>query len=193
MALVRLKNVCQAILFVDSLNLVLRPNEVRLFDEEKAKNDSQLMQCILLGKVLVARMDGDFVSYAEVKEVKAPPLQAPIEAPAKIVAPQNADVASAEVTLEVKRASSQNNRYQEDLEPKNTTPVVMFGNTPQRRASSVNSEIAMPDYINPDDLIGPHSENDPENGDVNHGDIIYADAQDKIEVGSEGIVDARNK
>ena len=200
MALVRLKNVGQAILFVDSLNLVLRPNEIRLFDEEKAKNDSQLMQCILLGKVLVARMEGDFVSYAEVKEVPpappAPRIEAPrIEAPFNpqpAVQPMDKNAASVDAVLEARKAYKQGGRNLDD-EPKNSTPVVMFGDVPQRKATSINSEIAMPNYINPDDLIGSKSDGDLIDKDISDGDIIYADAADQIALGSEGIIDAREK
>lgn len=197
MALVRLKNIGQAILFVDSLNLVLRPNEIRLFDEEKAKNDSQLMQCILLGKVLVARMEGDFVSYAEVKEsppaprIEAPVIEAPFN-PKPAVQSMDKNAASVDAVLEARKACKQNGRNLDD-EPKNSTPVVMFGDVPQRKTTSINSEIAMPNYIDPDDLIGSKSDGDLIDKDISDVDIIYADEADKIALGSEGIIDAREK
>lgn len=193
MALVRLKNISQAILFVDSLNLVLRPNEVRLFDEEKAKNDSQLMQCILLGKVLVARMEGEFVSYAEVKDPTPVPQASKIEAPVNpkpAVQSSDRNVASVEAVLEAKKMHKQSARNLDD-EPKNSTPVVMFGDTPQRRGTSINSDISMPDYINPDELIGGRNDGDLLDRDISDSDILYADSADRIALGVEGITDAR--
>jgi hypothetical protein len=196
---------------------MFRANEVRLIDENVAKNDGQLMQCIYAGSIQIAEIGGDFCDYETFLKSKQPvnpvevsvaaPLMAPVMTPVVIQEVQkpttkktatfekkpvpDRNVASDEVVMEA-RKNAKRQSLKEDTEPKNTVPVVMFGEVPQRRNTNVNSEHPMPDYVNPDDIIA-FDEDNPLTGDRQAGDIIYADNEERIDLGAEGIVDARTK
>ena len=214
MAMLRFKNVGRSIIFVDSLNLTFRANDVRLVDENVARNDGQLMQCVLSGAIQIAEMGGEFYTYKPeaarpVAEARQPVqretiVQVPVEPPQEIVqqtvqaqqpdnktAESDRNVACDEAVFEARR-KFQKKAKNNDFEPKNTVPVVMFGEVPQRRSMDTNSEIPMPSYVNPDDVIN-FSEDSPIHGDEQPGDIIYADSDDKVDIGAEGIADARSR
>lgn len=196
MSLIKLRNDGEAIFFIDSLGLTIRPKEVKLFDENTAKNDGQLMGLVVLGKIRICGIDEDFDSEKPKEKTKEEiPVQA-TEPSIKITGGEmpvqevKQDLATPEQTAEIKKQAAKS-RVAEN-EPKNTTPVVMFGERPGKRGLSKMSNIDLPDYINPDDIIGSDPEDDPLIGDIRDSDILYADDSDKIDIGEVGMVDARD-
>jgi len=162
MPLIKLRNDGEVILFVDSLSLTLRPKEVKHFDEETAKNDMQLMRCVIAGTVKMCNIDQNFEDAEKTKEIS--------ETSEKVL--------DSEKKPDIKKAvRGRENPDQGVVEPKNTTPVVMFGEKPSRRQTYSGTNMQMPDYINPDDIIGVAVDAEKErlSGDIEDSDIIYVD------------------
>lgn len=64
MALIKVRNKGERILFIDSLGLTLRPSvredDFLLVDKEKAENDPQFMKCKILGSIESCDIDKNF-------------------------------------------------------------------------------------------------------------------------------------
>lgn len=163
MGLVKLKNNGNAILFIDSISMTIRPGEIRLFDENAAKNDAQLMKCVFTGILEMCGMEEKLESESREEKKKAEEKVSEEEAKTK------------KNVLDNKKTNGETDDGV--VEPKNTKPVVMFGRQPSRMSTIKNSDLKMPDYINPDDIIGV-DENSTEAGDIRPDDILYVDESD---------------
>lgn len=176
MALVKVKNNGQTVLYVESLGAIIRPFKTKadfiLVDEEKAKVDAQFVKCIINGSVTVFTLDGKEWDVVKKDE----------EAPEK-------DKTVAKSTTKKSRVSKKTPKKQVEVakvetlkktnitipmleeEPKNSRPVVMDGKNPFRKSMEKNSDLPMPDFTDRKNKQFDE-EDEYKDGDVRKDDII---------------------
>jgi len=178
MPLVKLRNKTATIIFVDSLNLTIRPskspNDFILMDEAKMSEDAQLSKCVLIGMLEKCTMDQQFVDKKVEEKKKEVEVQKTQELEGRVKSIKNPKVKIPEKKIEKKNADSN------IVEPKNTKSVVFAGinengDVKIADATSIkHAEIPMPGFLKEEDITDMNMDDlDLEN--KGEKDIIYAD------------------
>jgi hypothetical protein len=177
MSLLKVKNNGKTVLFIESMGAVLRPfktaGDYIVVDEEKAKNDMQLVKSVLNGSISVYDLDGTQWSYVKAEQVvTSKKTIAPVKEEKPKAAIKKGKKAAEELVLTVQEKRRVTPPI--DDEPKNNRPVVMSGDMACRKGMTKNSDMGVPNFVSKDQVVSDQSslEDDPENGDIQSSDIL---------------------
>ena len=208
MSLAKLINTTETILFIDSLNLSIRAykkhdNNFVLYDAELAMQDPELARCIGTGMVQMFDLEEEisvkttepvaveeqvegYVMGVDMATAEGEGDDGIVEESSKPEGDGIVRESKTEEELDQDRREAQRG----DNEPKNSMPVVMFGDDPKAVKTSLNGE-STPDFIEDDILcMGDATEDfNAATADIQDGDIIYADDSNTLIDEAEGMID----
>lgn len=192
MPLVKIRNTSKTIVFVDSINLSIRPyrsiNDVVLISEDQANSDAQLAKCFLTGVLEKCAINENFEKPQIKREVvnEVPKIEnIKNEKEVKNDEKEVKNDVKEEKILKTKKASKKAKVNKKDAdkfvkEPKSRKSVVFAGldangEVITREASVlVQAEAPMPDFIDPNEVSNLKAE-DIDQELMGTKDIIYAD------------------
>lgn len=178
MPLVKLRNKTATIIFVDSLNLTIRPskspNDFVLMDEAKVTEDAQLAKCVLTGMIEKCAMDQQFVDKKVEEKKKEIEVQKTQELEGRVKNIKNSK------TKVIEKKAERKNTDSNVVEPKNTKSVVFAGINENGEikiadATSIkHAEIPMPGFLKEEDITDINMD-DLDLETQGEKDIIYTD------------------
>ena len=190
MGLIKLRNNGETIIFIDSLNMAIRPYkdpaDIVLYDEASATSDAQLMKCVHLRSLSICGLNEDFEPVKVEEEEKPKKTRSRRRTSTKKKGSSKKKTTSRKKSTsstegsKAKKSNTTPSKKKDPSEPENTTPVVMAGGSEDPKAVRVktrrDSDVGLPDTI-ADELANVQEDPDynPIDGDIQPGDIVYAE------------------